>query len=62
MNTPAKSGHTGIQLRAKSGLYRARIRIFGKMHEVGEFVTIEEAVEARREFYERMVKLKESIR
>jgi hypothetical protein len=49
-----KSGHAGIQLRVKSGMYRARIRIGGKIRELGEYETLEEAVAARAKFVEIM--------
>ena len=50
----AKSGHEGIRLIAKSGLFRARLKMLGRTHDCGEFVTIEEAVTARGEEFERL--------
>lgn len=62
MNLPPKSGHAGIQFRARSGMYRARIRIAGKIRELGEYETLEEAVAARTAFYERMIDSKRADR
>lgn len=50
MTQYAKSGVEGVQLREKTGLWRARVRIGRKRHDVGEFKTIDEAKTARLEF------------
>lgn len=55
-----KSGHEGIQLRMKTGKWRARVRVGRRRHEVGEFDTLKEAVEARAKYVAKMVKAKEA--
>lgn len=44
-----KNPHVGVQWRAEAGRYRARITIDGKFKSLGYFLTLDEAITARRE-------------
>lgn len=50
MNAGAKCGHAGVQFRPRVGLWRARVRGGKRTKDLGEFATIEEAIEARRAY------------
>jgi len=42
------SGYRGVYFDSKRGLYRARIKFQGKMHNLGTFTSLEDAVKARK--------------
>jgi len=48
------SGVRGVYLDSKTGRYRARIKLQGKLHNLGSYHTLEEAIEARRAGEERI--------
>jgi hypothetical protein len=50
LNKNNKSGHTGVSFRSDSGKWRAIIRLNGKLKNLGQYDTAEDAVNAREKF------------